>query len=828
MIRTRSSLAALALSVALLAGCGAGAGEKTLDALDVSLDVQLDGQTDPDAELDEASPDAADLAEPEPEPEPEVEEAEAEPEVIEPDPEPEPDTAEPPPDLVEEEVEPVYCAIDGSACDDEDACTWGDRCQSGTCVGTAYECDDGRECTDDACDGQGACAFTRKSDWCLINGQCVQDGAGLPGNWCIKCDVDSDPLSWTMDTFGTCEDDDPCTIHETCEEGKCRFELKDCDDGNACTTDVCLPGAGCQHSPNFLSCDNGDVCDAEDICIDGACVGGAQALDCDDQNPCTLDTCDPELGCAHEQAIGACEDGDVCTLGDACVEGVCVPGQEVRSCDDSNACTDDSCHPIAGCLHLTKENNICCQGGLSHCDDGNFCSTDLCDPETGECSYELNTLPCDDGDACTAGDHCVEGACISLGPTDCDDDNVCTSDSCDSWAGCLHSSVSGDCDDHDACTSGDHCQNGACVGQATFCNDGEICTHDRCDAVTGECYFPPNTAPCDDANICTSNDHCEAGACTGDQANCDDDDPCSTDLCNPVAGCYHEPYTGPCDDGIDCTFGDACVAGVCVGDDSECTNCPPAFSTVVSKFNALAIGTKGIPGEGLDIDGNPDTCSPAPGCSGGVDNAMSKFAALANAEIDKALQQGDIALLLEHTSWNTNGAPYQMNVYAAKPASDSCDFMVSDCPYWIDVATMTEDCYPMVFFDNMTMSGGTFSAGGPGYIFPFDLPIIEGLVLSVTLFYAQMEGSYTVSGGKVTSMEGILGGAVNKAQISEIINNLPDETWEESPLSKDQIITMLDLLLPTDIDTDGDGTLDGATMGLKFTAIKGHIQGLEP
>ncbi len=56
--------------------------------------------------------------------------------------------------------------------------------------------------------------------------------------------------------------------------------------------------------------------------------------------------------------------------------------------------------------------------------------------------------------------------------------------------------------------------------------------------------------------------------------DCDDGNPCTQDLCAPVAGCLHVPLTGPaCDDGDRCTADDRCVAGLCAGTRVGCT--PP-------------------------------------------------------------------------------------------------------------------------------------------------------------------------------------------------------------------------------------------------------------
>jgi hypothetical protein len=58
-----------------------------------------------------------------------------------------------------------------------------------------------------------------------------------------------------------CEDGDACTI-DVCEVGECRFEPVTCDDGDHCTEDSCDPTRGaCVHDP-LLGCSPLEGCDA--------------------------------------------------------------------------------------------------------------------------------------------------------------------------------------------------------------------------------------------------------------------------------------------------------------------------------------------------------------------------------------------------------------------------------------------------------------------------------------------------------------------------------------------------------------------------------------
>jgi hypothetical protein len=117
----------------------------------------------------------------------------------------------------------------------------------------------------------------------------------------------------------------------------------------------------------------------------------------------------------------------------------------------------------------------------------------------GQGSYLLSVAPdctahCSDGDACTRGDTCRNGACVSGAPVSCDDGNPCTSDTCDPAVGCIHTADTGtSCEDGDACTVGDTCSSaGICAsGPVRNCDDGNSCTDDAC-SVTAACVHSPN------------------------------------------------------------------------------------------------------------------------------------------------------------------------------------------------------------------------------------------------------------------------------------------------------------------------------------------------
>ncbi|MFO7181342.1 MAG: MYXO-CTERM sorting domain-containing protein, partial [Pseudomonadota bacterium] len=192
-------------------------------------------------------------------------------------------------------------------------------------------------------------------------------------------------------------------------------------------------------------------------------------------------------------------------------------------------------------------------------------------PKDGSCINEPNTNECSDGDPCTTNDRCSKGTCKGS-PIGCNDNNPCTSDSCEN-GNCVFEPVDdgAECDDQNGCTSGDQCKSGVCVGTGgPDCDDGNPCTKNSCS--NSECSWDdlePEGTPCVQENKCLVNTTCSAeGECTSDvEKDCDDNNPCTVDSCDPDVGCVHEPLDGDeCNDGNACTLEDRCVEGECVGE----------------------------------------------------------------------------------------------------------------------------------------------------------------------------------------------------------------------------------------------------------------------
>jgi hypothetical protein len=541
--------------------------------------------------------------------------------------------------------------LNSQPCNDGDPCTIDDHCVNGACAkGIKKPCDDGNVCTTDACQG-GFCvsipgfgAACNDGNPCTTGDVCAQ---GLctpgqlktcpPGGICTvgACNPNSGQCFVATAGDGTpCSDGLACTSGDHCQGGQCASGAPSCSSKNPCQAGQCdLTTGQCAFFPTGenTGCDDGNPCTVQDACKNGQCVGGATKV-CPDGQPCTLPKCDAAVGgCVPKFEGLACNDNSACTTGEQCKGGACVPSAFV-SCNDGNPCTKDSCNPVTGKCSSIIDAGDCDDGdkcitgetcatgkclGLTKldCDDDNPCTTDGCDAKTG-CFHDNAAAgtPCPDNNPCTSNEVCQLGTCVHTGKG-CDDGDPCTKDTCDIITGCKYTPGNEECQDGDACTKGDKCVQGKCTpGAAIPCGDGNGCTVDLCSPKDGSCsHEPDDMAACSDGDECTGGDHCLGGQCIPKpgQDACDDQNPCTTDLCDPNKGCSHTLNTAAgCSDGNACTGQDVCLEGVCISgvllncnDANVCTSdaCDPTVGCVHKAISG--------PCDDANACDGPDACS---------------------------------------------------------------------------------------------------------------------------------------------------------------------------------------------------------------------------
>ncbi|HEY6727516.1 MAG TPA: hypothetical protein VI197_25950, partial [Polyangiaceae bacterium] len=418
------------------------------------------------------------------------------------------------------------------------------------------------------------------------------------------CNAAGQPIHTPKPAGTSCSDDDQCNGSEICNStGVCQQGTPPLiDDGNPCTTDSCNPASGVTHIPvaTGTSCGDGNTCNGDEICNAAAeCTPGSEAS-IDDGNPCTADSCDPVAGVQHVPLPSgtACANGDACDGAEVCdASGTCQSGAP-PSVDDGNPCTADTCDSQEGVLHVPvsagtscSDANACngleaCDGGGSCApgtpppiDDGNPCTADSCDPVAGVVHVQVAAgTSCADADLCNGTELCNSlGVCAAGAPSTIDDGNPCTADSCDPITGVAHAPLpaGSSCSDDTVCNGAETCSASAVCEPGTPLDpdDQNPCTEDACDPVAGVQHQPTPGASCADSDVCNGAEVCSsAGTCVaGTPLDPDDQNPCTADSCDPVSGVANIPVAA----GASCADGDVCNGTELCDDSGSCEPSPP-------------------------------------------------------------------------------------------------------------------------------------------------------------------------------------------------------------------------------------------------------------
>ena len=311
---------------------------------------------------------------------------------------------------------------------------------------------------------------------------------------------------------------------------------------------------------------------------------------------------EPDWG--QSEVSSGCESGqgcflDKCTGNNQCQSGWCVENMGEGVC--SQLCQDEcpsgwSCQHVAGSdpdvIYICVPNyvNLC-----RPCSTGNDCKSlvgaeDVCIDYGIEGSFCGGT--CGENQDCPWGFSCgatvtVDGIstmqCVAdAGVCPCTAKSIALS----LWTPCEVASEWGKCAGKRVCTedglalcdalepSLEEC-NGVdddCDGDADeeTCDDDNACTTDVCQGEQGCTHELLSGLECIDGDICTTADHCEDGVCQGSPVICDDKNPCTDDICTPQGGCENLPNKEECDDGDPCTVADQCEEISCEGYAVDC------------------------------------------------------------------------------------------------------------------------------------------------------------------------------------------------------------------------------------------------------------------
>ena len=579
---------------------------------------------------------------------------------------------------------------------------------------------------------------------------------------------------WALLLLASCADVGKTRIDD--DMGSISDDSVEQGDATLACEDMCLQaGRQCGEFEPGSNCNCGS-CGRGQACIAGQCE--AMVVDCDKQ--CAGKECGEATGCSC----------GTCGAGEPCVEHMCIcqPVCKDPGSGAAYACGDNGCGSACGeCVGADIcEGHECVEQPID-CDE-------LCANLQVECGISPEGDGCDCG-GCPDGQNCSNNQCVEE-PPDCE--ATCAGLECGKVDGC----ECGECKEGYICNGSNKCvKEPDCIPDCTDPETGEWIEcgkEDGCGGTCGECIY---------------------GICVDFECVCQPQ--CDGKECGPN-GCGGS--CGQCPGGGVCAWDSKCY--------SECNPAQVSFSPFVQKVVFMNIGSGGHPGEALDVDLNSKTCAPYGDCELGLDNQLASLVDQlamfldANAEFQAAVESGELTLLAEMPGFAFEGDPFVVNMFLGQAAlpKNVCNFQSANCDYLVNGDSIDIDaCQPFVTFDNAKVIDGLLTAGGLGYSLQLMLPIFAGFPFVVTVGNAQLNAEVTLNQAGQMSLHGLIGGAVPKAALLDAVDMLPDG---QLPVSKDMIKNLLDMFIKNDIDTDGDGELDAASIGLKIDSIDGVIVGV--
>ncbi len=469
------------------------------------------------------------------------------------------------------------CSVE-SDCDDANPCTV-DACPGyasscthevlETCCTADMDCDDGDPCTTDVCLGSEAGCDHQAIEGCCAEDADCDDGDPCTTNACPQVGGQCVAEPSCCETNGDCDDADSCTT-DSCIAGACLYDYTcctsdaECNDGEYCTIDSCIDGACVQKPAVLPGCCSPEI---ESQNFDGASIpyGWTGAVD----SGVGWTVADVGKSQSGSQVLyygnpdtlnydnGTSNSGTI-TSGNIFIPAGLEASLSFKAYLDveSATWTDKLTVKIiaeSNTITVATKSNLTIKGWKTFNTDISYLagqSVKLAftfETTSASANSTLGVLiddlvigttceakACSSNGACTSQDTCLQGVCAASACTyvnsccyeddECDDEQVCTVDSCQNGS-CNFAAIAGCCEDLDDCS------------------DGNPCTTDQCSGYGGECSWEDvpgcclTHADCEDNDGCTqdkcSDDVCEnIWICCAEDAECDDgDDVCTTDTC---------------------------------------------------------------------------------------------------------------------------------------------------------------------------------------------------------------------------------------------------------------------------------------------------------
>jgi len=470
-------------------------------------------------------------------------------------------------DFCDEAIDGCNVTTDDASCQNGDPCDGNEVCDAATgCgAGTPVNCvDDGIACTVESCDMiTGGCNSVEDNGLCPMGQFCVALSGGC---------VASPPCNMDID----CDDGDDCNGIETCNITCQPGNPVNCNDGVACTTDVCDPNGGaCSNVANDAFCANGLACDGDEVCNPAVgCEPVGNAPNCDDGLMCTTDSClEPNGTCQNNPVNAVCDNGVFCDGPEICNAATGCEAGTSPACDDGITCTADACDVgLDACVNVGNN-------GLCAC--GEICGANGCDATCNIAECQGKVYAC--------------GDCI-------DNDNDCGVDSlgddqcfgpCDNTEDSLYGGIPGQ--------NNSPCKADCYFDQDTGAGNDDCYWSHKCDPFSVAPNYPPEDDKCEynpNANIPGTSESCDDLQAAQSQTCLDYCGPLTPNGCD-CFGCCEIPgapttvYMGS-EDGSgngSCTLGD-------IDDPLLCKPCTQVVSCTNTCENCeICIGKPDLPPE---------------------------------------------------------------------------------------------------------------------------------------------------------------------------------------------------------------------------------------
>jgi Putative metal-binding motif len=396
---------------------------------------------------------------------------------------------------------PLVCAFRKchQACDTTRDCPEPARCVESEKPFHVCQLPEERDCFYNSdCAGDQVCAVDGQ-----CRDQCASDRDCIPGQVCTSatCAEPSELVNGRLvvrdggadapSTGATCGQTSDCESPLVCLNNVCAFECmesRDCDIGQECLMPdhVCVQASvgdgGPPDAPDGYGgqCTYASDCPEPLICRQGACVYEClNALDCSSGQVCVANRCSLDIPDGAPDGYGnPCNFVTDCPPHLVCGKnGVCV-----EECKEDYDCL--TLYTSAYCCSTT---GTCVYSGYGQCASEDAGSLDAGPDAPAEAGTACtNDTDCLDTLFCNGYEQCLGGHCVVNPKPPCDDENPCTTDTCDeATKQCTNSPqgpVDADNDGHFAI---------ACGGTADDCNDQNNTVYpghpELCDGIDNNC-----------------------------------------------------------------------------------------------------------------------------------------------------------------------------------------------------------------------------------------------------------------------------------------------------------------------------------------------------